>query len=296
MTVKVTDLIGIWSSLSCVMKAYEHCEQLVREADKDRFLASLFAPADCRAALHALYAFDIETARVRALARQPLPGEIRLQWWRDVLHGERADEAAANPVAAALLDTVAGRGLRREPLLELIEARAFDLYDEPMQTSAQLEMYCEHTSGNILVSAARVLDPSAHLGTPDFVVRAGIAIALTALLRAFALHASRRQLYVPVAVLERHGVHADDVYAARGSPGLLAALAEMREQVRRHMKTADNPGAVASPAASPAILSSALVPLYLARMERPGYDPFRTAIEVPQWRRQWALWRAARRL
>jgi phytoene synthase len=30
-------------------------------------------------------------------------------------------------------------------------------------------------------------------------------------------------------------------------------------------------------------------------MERPDYDPFKTAVEVPQWRRQWALWRAARR-
>ena len=30
-------------------------------------------------------------------------------------------------------------------------------------------------------------------------------------------------------------------------------------------------------------------------MEQPDYDPFRTAVEVPQWRRQWALWRAARR-
>ena len=45
----------------------------------------------------------------------------------------------------------------------------------------------------------------------------------------------------------------------------------------------------------PAFLPVALVPGYLAAMERPGYDPFKTAVDVPQWRRQWALWRAARR-
>ncbi len=264
--------------------------------DKDRFLATLFAPADRRPALHALHAFDIETARVRALARQPLPGEIRLQWWRDVLHGERADEARANPVAAALLDTVAARALPREPLLELIDARAFDLYDEPMQTLTQLEAYCGSTSGNIFASAAHILDPGAHPATVDLAVRAGIAVAVTALLRTFALHASRRQLYLPLDVLERHAVHAEDIYAARNSPGVLAALAGMREQARRHMRAADAPDALVSPSALPAILPVALVPLYLDRMERPGYDPFRTAIEVPQWRRQWALWRAARRL
>jgi phytoene synthase len=273
-------------------KAYEHCESLVRDADKDRFLASLFAPAGRRAALHALYAFDIETARIRTLARQPLPGEIRLQWWRDVLHGERSEEAAANPVADALLDTLARHGLAREPLLELIDARAFDLYDEPMRTSEELESYCKRTSGNVLASAARVLDPDA---CTEPAVHAGIAIALTALLRAFAWHASRRQLYVPVAVLARHGVQAEDVYAGQGGTGLLAALAQMRQQVRGHACAADSRGALRSPAALPSILPVALVPLYLERMERAGYDPFRTAIEVPQWRRQWALWRAARR-
>ena len=273
-------------------KAYEHCEQLVHEADKDRFLASLFAPADRRGALHALYAFDIETARIRTLAHQPLPGELRLQWWRDVLNGERAEEASANPVAAALLDAVAAQGLRRGPLLELIDARAFDLYDAPMQTSEELESYCKRTSGNVLASSACILDPHA---SAEPAVHAGIAIGLTALLRAFAWHASRRQLYVPVAMLARHGVQAEDVYAGRDGPGLLAALAEMREQARGHVRAADSRGALSSPAVLPAILPVALVPLYLERMERPGYDPFRTAIEVPQWRRQWALWRAARR-
>ena len=69
----------------------------------------------------------------------------------------------------------------------------------------------------------------------------------------------------------------------------------MREQARVHARAADSRGALHSSAALPAIMPVALVPLYLERMERPGYDPFRTAIEVPQWRRQWALWRATRR-
>ena len=44
-----------------------------------------------------------------------------------------------------------------------------------------------------------------------------------------------------------------------------------------------------------AFLPLSLVPGYLAAMERLGYDPFRTAIDVPQWQRQWMLWRAALR-
>ena len=69
---------------------YRHCEALVRAADKDRFLATLFAPADKRGPLFALYAFNAEITSVRERAREPMPGEIRLQWWRDV-HQWRAD-------------------------------------------------------------------------------------------------------------------------------------------------------------------------------------------------------------
>jgi phytoene synthase len=82
--------------------SYRHCEALVRAADKDRFLATLFAPGRKRGPLFALYAFNIEIAGVRDRVREPMAGEIRLQWWRDVLDGERGGEAAANPVAAAL--------------------------------------------------------------------------------------------------------------------------------------------------------------------------------------------------
>ena len=57
-----------------MLEAYAHCEQLVREADKDRFLATLFAPADRRPHLYALYAFNIEISRVREASHNALPG------------------------------------------------------------------------------------------------------------------------------------------------------------------------------------------------------------------------------
>ena len=42
--------------------------------------------------------------RVRDRIREALPGEIRLQWWRDVLEGRSA--GGGHPVAAALLDAI----------------------------------------------------------------------------------------------------------------------------------------------------------------------------------------------
>src|SRR5258708_9771976 len=123
-----------------------YCEALVRAADKDRFLCSLFAPAAQRGALHALYAFNLEIARVRESIHDPRAGEIRLQWWSDAIAGKAAGDAAANPVAAALLTAVARYRLPAELLTGLIAARRFDLYDDPMRTLADFGDYARASS------------------------------------------------------------------------------------------------------------------------------------------------------
>src|SRR4029078_3470659 len=101
----------------------KYCAALALEADRDRYLAALFAPADRRGALFSLYAVDIEFSRIRDLAREPMPGEIRLQWWREVLEGVRAGEAAANPVAGPLLAKLARHRLAMDKLTDLGETR-----------------------------------------------------------------------------------------------------------------------------------------------------------------------------
>ena len=63
----------------------DYCHDLVRAGDKDRYLASLFAPDELRPYLLALYAFNIEIARVRETVSEAALGEIRLQWWRDAI-------------------------------------------------------------------------------------------------------------------------------------------------------------------------------------------------------------------
>ena len=75
-----------------MQEAVSYCAELVRDADRDLYIATLFAPAHDRNALYALYAFNVEVAQVRDRAREATPGEIRLQWWREVLQGERSEE------------------------------------------------------------------------------------------------------------------------------------------------------------------------------------------------------------
>ncbi len=223
---------------------------------------------------------------MRELAREPLPGEIRLQWWTDVLNGGRREEAEANPVAAALLATIDRHHLPANRLSDLIEARRFDLYDEPMASIADLENYLERTSSVLIDIAAKVLGADASAAARPV----GIAYGLAGLVRAFPLHAARRQLFVPEDVLARHGAHAHDVYAGRSTPAIKAALAELRALARQHLATAKDLIIKLPQHALPAFLSIALVRPSLDRLDRS--DAF-APLELAQWRRQWLIWRAA---
>jgi phytoene synthase len=296
--------------------AFMQCETLVRAGDKDRFLATLFAPAEHRAAMFALYAFNLEIARIREAAREPLAGEIRLQWWSDVLVGERRGEPERRPrksgspelgraisadlgqpqgpVAAALLATIAKYRLERTRLQALVDARRFDLYDEPMRTLADFEAYVDAASANLIALCAQILDQGREPDVGELAHHAGAAHAIAGLLNAFPIHARRGQLYVPLELLERHGAGRHSLAGEHASAELRAALGELRLMARRHLGRARELVQTAPAVLLPAFLPVALAPVTLARMGRDGYDPF-VPIEIAPWWRQWVIWRAARR-
>ena len=96
-----------------------HCAEFVRTHDFARYASALFVPAQARRALLALYAFNAEICRVHTQVSQPLPGEIRLQWWRDMLAGDGHGGVEGNPVAAELLQAVRSYRLPVERLSRL---------------------------------------------------------------------------------------------------------------------------------------------------------------------------------
>jgi phytoene synthase len=274
--------------------AFDHCQNLVRSGDKNRFLATLFAPQKYRRALWALYAFNLEVARTRELAREPMPGEIRLQWWRDLLAGAGRGEVDANPVAAALRDTVVRYRLPPPMLLNLIDGRAFDLYNEPVPDVAYLESYAMNTSSALIDLAGRILCDGRDPGLGELSGHAGIAYAIAGLLLALPVHSARGQLYLPTGLMQRYGAKAADVLGGEETTELRAVLAELRLRARQHLAAAQGLLGAAPAEVAPALLPVALVRPTLDRMERRSYRPVRPA-EPPQWQRQWILWRAARK-
>ena len=60
------------------------------------------------------------------LLAEPLPGEVRLQWWRDVLAAGGSEAAGGHPLAPALLSCIARHALPLEafePMLRRVMER-----------------------------------------------------------------------------------------------------------------------------------------------------------------------------
>jgi phytoene synthase len=272
---------------------FKYCAALVRDADRGRYLSTLFAPADRRDALYSLYAFEIEISRIRDLAREPMPGEIRLQWRREVLGGERAGEARANPVASSLLAMLARYGFAGRELAGLVEAHRFDLYDEPMPTLSVLQAYAASTAGAVFDFAVRILGGAAEVNAAA--AAAGQAQTIANVIAWLPHHAARRQLFIPLDVLGQYGVDPEDIFAMRVTAELRAALAELRLRGRRHLAHIGDLGNDIPEKTWPAFLPLAPIRPWLSAMERTDYQPFRPPV-VSQWRRQWSIWRAAKSL
>jgi len=268
------------------------CADLVRNHDFVRYASALFGPSDQRRALLALYAFNVEICRVHDQVTQPLPGEIRLQWWTDMLAGGGHGGAEGNPVAAELLRVVDAFRLPVEPLSRLIEEHQFDLYNDPMPTLAALEGYVTDTSSALLMLAARIAGPPS-AAVEHLARHAGLAQGFAEVIAALPRAAARRQLFLPLQLLESRGGSADEVFSGKQTPRTRAALDQLAGEALRHLDTAVTLLADVAPAQRPIFLPLSLLRRDLERVSRADGDPF-----APQTRSRlsmlWTLWRASR--
>jgi 15-cis-phytoene synthase len=269
------------------------CADLVRSHDFARYAATIFVPADMRRALLALYAFNVEITRVRDQVSQALPGEIRMQWWTDLLDGHAHGSAEANPVAAELMQVIQSAELPVEVLSRLIEEHQFDLYNDPMPTMAALEGYLNDTSSALFALAARIAagPPSPEI---DHLARhAGLAQGFVRVIATLAYDASRRQLFLPQQVLTEHGSDLEEVFGGKLTPRLRAAAEQLLAEARRHLDTAYRLLADVPAEMRPVFLPLAVVRRDLKRFSQAENDPF--APQPPsRFSTLWTLWRASR--
>ncbi len=230
----------------------------MRRVDPDRFFALLLAPAERRAALLALTAFNHELAHAREAAREPTLALIRLQWWREVVEGTRP---ARHEVATPLLAAVTAGELARADLLAMIAAREIEADPEIPDRSAW-EGWLAGTGGGFAVAAGRALGAPEALETR--LRRLGAASALAGQLRNIPAHARQGRCLLPADALAAHGLDAATVMAHPDTPALRPLLEALAGTGRAWLAEAGG--------ALPRRLLAAVLPAVLARgdLRQPG--------------------------
>ena len=280
------------SSAATPPDAVTYCADLVRSHDFPRYAATLFAPAAERRALLALYAFNVEIVRVRDQVSQPLPGEIRFQWWTDLFSGLVHGSAEGNPVAAELLRAIRDFDLPVEPLALLVDEHQFDLYNDPTPTMTALEGYLAATSSALFVLAARIMGEATE-AAEHLARHAGLAQGIAQVIASLPRDSSHRQLFLPQQFLTSHGCAMEEVFAGKDTSSLRAVLEQLMGEARKHLATASSLLAQLPPPSRAAFLPLSLARADLDRLSRPGRNPF-AAQPVSRLRTLWTLWRASR--
>ena len=232
----------------------------LKAVDPDRYRSALFADKAGRERLLTLYAFHAELAKVPELVSEPMLGEIRYQWWRDCVEEIYAGGTVRkHEVATPLTDVLRESAMPRFWVDRLIDGRARDLDPQPFANVDAARGYSAQTSGVLMQMAVHVLGGEAD----DGVLAAGEAWGLTGIARSWRYYTNGMLSEINFA---------DVCAAAKGAHN------------RASQETAD----MAAPA-FPAIAYAALVPPYLKRLSKTGFEPEKDAVSYTAFAKQTRL-------
>ncbi len=189
----------------------DHCREMVKISDLDRYLSTLLAPKHKHRPLLAIYAFDAEINSLANQVSEPAIGEIRLQWWRDTIDMLYAESCNDHPVASELHLTVHQYDLPKHLFLKLIDAHQFDFYSEPMASMNELQTYCRATSGAITDLVGRVLIGDDALEMDYLFEKAGLAHGLGWMLATSPNKTAAGHCFLPVDLLHKQGLEVANV-------------------------------------------------------------------------------------
>jgi NADH dehydrogenase [ubiquinone] 1 alpha subcomplex assembly factor 6 len=261
----------------------------VRRHDRDRFLATLWAPAGARDLLMALLAFNLDIARLRETVSQPMLGRIRLQWWREAL-----DEAYGgttprrHPILLGLLPAIRDGRLDRADFETMIDAREADWDEAPPADLPALLRYAEATSGMLAVTRLAVLGAATEADRVAG-MDLGAAWALAGLIRAIPFHARTQRLLIPETLVRESGLDPESFFAGKASPALCRAVAVLAETARDRLKATRSRREQVSAAALPVMAEARLVAFQLARIAKARHDPFAPGLAEPDSLAAWRL-------
>ncbi len=259
--------------------------QYLKQNDPERYFATLVFTSPMRDAIQSLYAFSADVAQIRERVSEPMPGEIRLQYWTDLLSGNDHGQTNQNPLATGLLQTIDQYDLPTGPLRRLIAARRFDLYDDAMTTLSAFEGYAGETNSILYQLATLILNGGNDAGAADAAGHLGVAHALIGHLRSLPITAARGQIFLPWSIFEASNVSEADFLSGRATPEIIGACKEVRNLAGEHLSLANIALKELSAEIRPAFAPIAVLTSQLERLEQFSDIPFAPPPDLANWQK-----------
>ena len=273
------------------LRFHEEVLALARSGETEHYLAALLAPPAERAALLAIAAFSADLDRITTSARDPLVGEIRLQWWRDALPEIAGGSLTGNPIADQL-----GAAVRRydlpSPLFgAMIDGHAATLYPDPLPDRRAFESHLSQLRGPLFASALRVLAcPGEHL--VRLCEPAGRISGLARLACRLPRLVAAEHLYLPDAYLAEAGIGREQLIVASDAAAPRRIVDCIRREIAELRAAVEPQIAVLSRHQRIALLPLATVPLQTQIAGRQAAAGFREVHEMPALGRITRIWLA----
>ncbi|MDR0716514.1 MAG: presqualene diphosphate synthase HpnD [Azoarcus sp.] len=252
------------------MTPHEYCQNKAAASGSSFYYSFMFLDPARRRAITALYAFCREIDDIVDEYPGAALAQTRLAWWRQEI-ARVCSGAPSHPVGLALQNVREQFDLPHERLLEIIDGMAMDLQYNRYPDFDALQRYCYHVASVVGLLAAGIFghgDPR----TLDYAHDLGIAFQLTNIIRDVGEDARRNRIYLPDDELQRFGVPAGDILAARYSDGFRALMSFQAERAETFYERAF----AALPAADrknqrPGIVMAAIYRSLLREIARDGF-------------------------
>ncbi len=258
-----------------------------------RYFSLLYTPEDQRDIVLALYAIETEIRESAKSASHDV-AHTRLTWWR--AETDRLINAnAQHPATRLLLERAPGDRSIFNKLHEVLAGADMDLARMTFSNQQELRAYLSRSGGAIqeLIAALLVRPGALDESTRAAAHKLGVGIRMAEIVRDLRQDAYDGNVYLPLDLLDRHGLNTEHLRAREVDQKLKDALRSL---------SADADTELELPARGPQ--TEHLRPIYvLAALHRKlldhiaarNYDVATQRIELGPLQKPWTAWRAARR-
>ncbi len=184
-------------------KAYNQCEEIIKENSKTFYKAFSILPSKQRKAVWAVYAFCRQVDDIVDEGSNP---EVELQQFEAEFarfkNGELLNESAMWVVLRNVFEQYE---MNVQAFDDMISGQRMDLVKKEYDTLDEVKTYSSHVASTVGLMLLPILAPTTHKELEKEAIALGIAMQLTNILRDVGEDLERGRIYLPKALMDSYG-------------------------------------------------------------------------------------------